>query len=334
MPVTKGNLLGVKSVRRSVVDVGTNSVKLLVADVHGQEVRPVFETSQQTRLGEGFYTSHVLQEGPISQTAKAVAAFAVKAAEMGAEPPRVVATSAARDAKNQTDLTSAIEKASGLRVQIISGDEEATYGFLGVMSDPSLAREPLLLLDVGGGSSEFILGHHDQKPFTQSFALGTVRLLEEVRPADPPEANQLAGCRRHLKRFLESEIIPRVTQVAQEKTGSSSVSSHFRLVGIGGTASILACMEAKLTTFDRERLEATSLTSDRMHWHVEHLWGMPIAERRRIPGLPANRADVILTGAAIYEAVMQHFGFGQLRVSTRGLRFAIVIEGNKSSIER
>ena len=180
MPLTEGKLLGVKSVRRSVVDVGTNSVKLLVADVHGQEVRPVFETSQQTRLGEGFYTSHVLQEGPISQTAKAVAAFAVKAAEMGAEPPRVVATSAARDAKNQTDLTSAIEKASGLRVQIISGDEEATYGFLGVMSDPSLAREPLLLLDVGGGSSEFILGHHDQKPFTQSFALGTVRLLEEV----------------------------------------------------------------------------------------------------------------------------------------------------------
>ena len=318
-----------KSTRRAVVDVGTNSVKLLVAEVAGQEVWPICEESLQTRLGEGFYPAHVLQAAPIAETAKAVAAFALKATVLGAGTPRVVATSAAREAENQLELTTAIEKASRIPVEIISGEEEARYAFLGVTSDPRLAGKPLLLLDVGGGSTEFILAKKGQKEFAYSFALGTVRLLERLRPADPPRPDQLAGCRSYLKRFLESEVIPRLEGAAQESTGSNSLSKMLELIGTGGTASILACMEAKLERFDRERLEATTLTLDRLHWHVEHLWGLPLAERRRIVGLPTNRADVILTGAAIYDSIMQLFGFRQLCVSTRGLRFAIVLEGNK-----
>jgi exopolyphosphatase/guanosine-5'-triphosphate,3'-diphosphate pyrophosphatase len=96
------------------------------------------------------------------------------------------------------------------------------------------------------------------------------------------------------------------------------------LVGSGGTASILGCMEAGLDRFDRERLEATRLSLDRLHWHVERLWGLPLEERKKVVGLPANRADVILMGTAIYEAVMRQCGFNEMRISTRGLRFAAV----------
>src|SRR5262249_29970487 len=137
--------------RRAVIDVGTNSVKLLVADVQGREVHPVWEESAQTRLGRGFYQSHHLQPETVAQTAAAVAAFAAKAREMQAQVPRVIATSAARDALNAGELTGAIESAAGLPVEIISGEREAEWAFRGVTTDAELSGKPLLLLDVGGG---------------------------------------------------------------------------------------------------------------------------------------------------------------------------------------
>jgi exopolyphosphatase/guanosine-5'-triphosphate,3'-diphosphate pyrophosphatase len=166
------------SVRRAVVDIGTNSVKLLVADVTGRTVHPASETSRQTRLGQGFYPNHRLQPGNISLTAQAVADFARTARELGAVSIRVIATSAAREAGNAADLVDAIHGQSGLRVEVISGEREAEWAFLGVTSDPSLARVPLLILDVGGGSTEIILGEGDRIILRESFRIGTVRMLE------------------------------------------------------------------------------------------------------------------------------------------------------------
>ena len=117
-----------EAARRAVIDVGTNSIKLLVADV-SQDVRPVLEESKQTRLGRGFYNSHRLQPEPIANTAKAVAVFASKARDLGASSIRVIATSAARDAVNAAELVSAIEQASELKVEIISGEQEAEWAF-------------------------------------------------------------------------------------------------------------------------------------------------------------------------------------------------------------
>src|SRR5262245_30002819 len=166
--------------RRAVIDIGTNSVKLLVADVAGPQVEPVHESAEQTRLGRGFYETHILQPAALAATAQAVAVFAKQAADIGAQSVRVFATSAARDAKNPGELLRAVEAACGLRVEIISGEQEAEWAFRGVTSDPALARQPLLLLDVGGGSTEFILGQGEHKHFRQSFPLGAVRLMETL----------------------------------------------------------------------------------------------------------------------------------------------------------
>jgi exopolyphosphatase/guanosine-5'-triphosphate,3'-diphosphate pyrophosphatase len=312
--------------RRAVIDVGTNSVKLLVADLDGREVRPISEDSKQTRLGSGFYETHRLQAEPIAKTAKAVMTFAEKARELKAESIRVIATSAARDAVNPQELISAIETAAKLKVEIISGEKEAEWAFHGVTTDPALAREPLLLLDVGGGSTEFILGQGEHKYFRESFPLGTVRLMETVPHSDPPRREELAECRDWLKTFLETEVLPKLKPRMNHGNKVYSASTGLQLVGTGGTASILARMELKANDYDRERIEATRLSLDRVRWHVRHLWSLPLAEREKIIGLPTKRADVILTGAAIYEAVMEQLGFAELRVSTRGLRFAALME--------
>ena len=317
-------------VRRAVIDVGTNSIKLLVADVAGHEVNPVWEESKQTRLGRGFYESHRLQASAISATAEAVAKFAALAREQAAHSVRVIATSAAREAVNATDLTGAIAAASGLETEVISGEQEARWVFRGVTTDQRLAKEPLLLLDVGGGSAEFILGRGEQTHFQQSFPVGTVRLLEKLPHSDPPRAEELAACRTWLKEFMEEQVRPELEPAIKKEAGRTRSASPparaVQLVGTGGTASILGCMEAELAKFDRERLEETRLSRERLQWHVRRLWSLALEERTRIVGLPRPRADVILTGAVIYEAIMEQFGFDQLRISTRGLRFAAVMD--------
>ncbi len=310
-------------VRRAVIDVGTNSVKLLVADIAGREIQPVFEGSRQTRLGRGFYESHLLQPGPITQTAQAVTHFVNQAHAQQATSIRIFATSAAREAHNRAELAAAVQEACGLPMQIISGEQEALWGFQGVTTDPLLATTPLLLVDIGGGSAQCIVGHGQQVAFQRSYPLGTVRLLERFHPSDPPGPEQLADMRRWLKDFLQANIAPELSPILMGK--KSLGSRPVQLVGTGGTASILGCLEAKLTTFDRAKLEATRISRPSLRGTVEYLWSLSLEQRKQIPGLPPNRADVILAGAAIYEALLEQFEFAELRISTRGLRFAALL---------
>jgi exopolyphosphatase/guanosine-5'-triphosphate,3'-diphosphate pyrophosphatase len=320
-------------VRRAVIDVGTNSVKLLVAEVEGHEVRPVSEQSKQTRLGSGFYDSHRLQDGAIKATAEAVGKFAGIAREQQAESIRVIATSAAREAANAKQLISAIHAACGLEVEVISGEEEADLAFQGVTSDPALAKTPLLLLDVGGGSTEFILGEGSRKHFRASFPVGTVRLLERFPHGDPPLAEELTTCRTWLKDFLEKEVRPQLDPALRQDVRAQPQDVRVKLIGTGGTTTILARMEGRMEGFDRAEIENTRLSREQVSQHVKRLWSLPLDERRQIVGLPPNRADVILVGAAIYEAVMNVFEFEELRISTRGLRFAAVL-ATKAKRER
>jgi exopolyphosphatase / guanosine-5'-triphosphate,3'-diphosphate pyrophosphatase len=316
----------VETVRRAVIDVGTNSIKLLVADVSGREVRPVHEESRQTRLGKGFYATRHLQPEAVAHTAAVVWEFAQIAREKNAGSIRVVATSAARDAVNPNDLTTAIERASDLKVEIISGEREAEWVFQGVNTDAELAKQPMLLLDVGGGSTEFILGHGGRKHFASSYPLGTVRLLEKFPHSDPPTRGEFIACRDWVKNFLQSEVRPKLEPALRRETKPGPGAGEIQLVGTGGTTSILARMEKKLDRFDRERIESTALSRKQVMTRRKHLWSLPVAERKEVVGLPKQRADVILTGVLIFEMVMEEFDFQQLRVSTRGLRFAAVME--------
>jgi exopolyphosphatase/guanosine-5'-triphosphate,3'-diphosphate pyrophosphatase len=312
-------------VRRAVIDIGTNSVKLLVADVAGNDVRPLFEDSHQTRLGGNFYENRRLQPGAIGMTARAVAQFAGEALKHGAISIRVIATSAARDAKNSRDLLEAVERAARLPIEIISGEQEADWVFQGVTTDPELTCQPLLLLDVGGGSTEFILGHGSRVDFRHSFPIGSVRLFEKFPPGDSPAPADLAACLAWVETFLKQEVRRKISSGLRQEIKADSLHRHAQLVGTGGMATIFARMECRSNDFDRAQLEATRLSFARVQWHLENLWNRPLAERKKITGLPPNRADIALTGAVIYAAVMAEFAFTELRVSTRGLRFAAVM---------
>src|SRR5439155_12973937 len=188
----------------------------------------------QTRLGKGFYESHRLQAAAIERTAEVVTKFAAKAKELEAATIRVIATSAARDAVNGRELIDAIKNSSGLAVEIISGQQEADWVFQGVTSAPSLSQGALLLLDVGGGSAEFIVGCGKEKMYAESFPVGTVRLMERFPHGDPPTRAEFAACRNWLDDFLVREIKPRANAALQEAARKSK-SRPVRLVATGGT---------------------------------------------------------------------------------------------------
>jgi exopolyphosphatase/guanosine-5'-triphosphate,3'-diphosphate pyrophosphatase len=307
-------------VRRAVIDIGTNSTKLLVAEVSGRFVTPLWEESEQTRLGEGFYETHLLQREAIGATAYFTAQYARVAQSYKVSSTRVIATSAARDALNKEELLQAIEKSAGLRVDIISGEKEAELAYRGVNSNPAYAGQRLCIMDLGGGSTEFIVGEGEQMEFAQSFKIGALRLYELFRPSDPPTTAELQKCRSWLKDFVNTEINPALDK--HLSTGKERTT----LVGTGAAASILARMHNRIKEPDREIIESTHLSLESVTMRVDDLWSQMLADRKRLIGLPKKRADTILFSSAVYETVMRELGFAHLRVSTRGLRYAAILD--------
>jgi len=305
--------------RRAVIDIGTNSVKLLVAELAGGQIHPVLETSEQTRLGRGFYQSHRLQADAIEASLEAVREFARQARKLGADNIRLIATSAVRDAQNAADLTTGIQRATGLNVEIITGEQEADWAFAGVASNPRLTDQPMLVIDAGGGSTEFIYGRGGHARFRRSYPLGTVRLLEQWELADPPSTAQFAACQREVNDYLRNHPLSDLRPFLADRRPPG-----LKLIGTGGTPAILARLQIGLDDYDRDRIEAVCLTPGDLAGLTNRLWSVPLVARRRLAGLPPKRADVILAGALIYQGMMEVLGFERLEISTRGLRFAVV----------
>jgi exopolyphosphatase/guanosine-5'-triphosphate,3'-diphosphate pyrophosphatase len=306
---------------RAVIDIGTNSVKLLVAEVSAGHVDPLYEGSEQTRLGAGFYETHRLLPESIAKTAEAVRAFVENAERFGPVTLHIIATSAARDALNQSELVAAIQRATSKDLNVISGEQEANWAFCGVATDPRLGQEALLVMDIGGGSTEFIVGENGERRAGRSFQVGSVRLLEKFRPSDPPTQNERDKCLSWLRTFFADQIKPFLRQ--------HSGAERPVLVSTGGTASILGRLKWQLLHYDREKIEGTVLSAPELAKQTADLWSLPLDARKRLPGMPASRADVIIMGAAILEAATEALGFSEARISTRGLRYGALLHAEE-----
>jgi exopolyphosphatase/guanosine-5'-triphosphate,3'-diphosphate pyrophosphatase len=194
--------------------------------------------------------------------------------------------------------------------------------FGGVMTDAQLAKESVFIIDVGGGSTEIILGEKGHKYWSGSFNIGAVRLLEQLKISDPPGRQALESCRESLRKFFANDAAPKIGSALHQS------GKKLQLIGVGGTATILARVEQKIDSFDRERIENARVPLATLRSDLEALWQKPLADRQQVIGIPRKRADVILTGMAIYEAIMEQFGFEEVRVSTRGLRYFALLQSH------
>lgn len=301
--------------RFAAIDVGTNTVLLLVAERRGAGFEPLAERAEITRLGRGVDRSGRLDPAAIRDTVEVLARHAALARQLGVEAIACVATSAARDATNGEEFFAAAERAAGVRPEVISGEEEARLVYESAWRDfgsPAGAAAPLAVLDVGGGSTEFTFGRGPDPEARQSLRIGAVRLTERVAPRDPVPPEDLARLRA-----AASEALAVLAAARARLAGA-------RLVAVAGTVTTLAAVEQALPAYDAGAVHGSSLTLGALEALLARLAELPLSERARLPGMEPKRADVIVAGCAVVIEAMRAAGFDRLTVSDRGVRWGLL----------
>ena len=290
--------------RVAAIDQGTNTTRLLVADVVDGNINEVEKHLEITRLGEGVDERRRLLPLPIARVRNVLSEYRRLAETLGVERTLLIATSAVRDAENGEAFLGEIEWSYGFATRLLSGEEEATLTFLGAANG---TPDPTLVVDVGGGSTELILGDFGVIRFAQSLDIGSVRLTERFFRRDPPTAAELEACAEHVRSLLPPTV-------AAE-----------RALGVAGTVTTLAAIERR-SDGGGLGTHGHRLTVESVAEQVERLAAMPLAERERVVGLDPKRAPVIVAGAIIVREVLLGLGRSELEVSERDLLHGAALE--------
>jgi exopolyphosphatase/guanosine-5'-triphosphate,3'-diphosphate pyrophosphatase len=301
-------------VKVAVVDVGTNSTRLLVAEVvDGRVVAELERRTTVTRLGEGVDMDGRLGEAAMERVFEACARY--RAAIDRAQVERVVAilTSAVRDAANGAAFQRELERRFGFEAQTISGAREARLTYTGATAGRR-HDQPTLVLDIGGGSTEVVVGHGDEIEFFVSTQLGSVRHTERHLHTDPPAPAELAACRAAARAELEAAVSPEVRERVHQG------------IAVAGTPTSFAAIDLRLDPYDPERVEGHRLTLAGAERILADLTALPVEERRRVTGLHPDRAPTIVAGGAILVEAMRLFGLGEIEVSERDILHGAALE--------
>jgi exopolyphosphatase/guanosine-5'-triphosphate,3'-diphosphate pyrophosphatase len=303
--------------RLAAIDVGTNTIRLLIGEADGLGgYRPVLGAQEITRLGQGLLPEKILQPEPMRRSLAVLARFRALAEGHGATEIAAVGTSALREAGNRDAFLAQARAEAGLDVAVIPGAEEARLTLLGVRAGLPDPPRHLVMLDIGGGSTELLLADGPIIRGMVSTGLGAVKLSEECFPADPPDAEALAAARKiALTRLLRV----RAGELPPWDDGAA-------LVGTAGTVTTLAAIDLRLDPYDPERVNGHRLRRDRVAALLQDLAALPLPRRRQVRGLEPARADIIVGGTIICLAVMDALGFSHLLVSDGGLREGILLD--------
>lgn len=281
----------------AAIDCGTNSTRLLIASAQGEVLERV---NRITRLGSGVDRSGRLDPAAIARTVSTLGAYRDLAERHGVRAVRVTATSAARDAANREDFLDAAESVLGARPEILDGSEEGRLSFAGALRGLGGVDGPVLVVDVGGGSTELIVGSDAETGPTGVYSMdvGCVRLTERFLVSDPPSAEELEAARL----WVDCEINAALRETPQLLLAKA-------MIGLAGTVACLAATDQGIDGSERDRLHHYTLSRAAVERICSKLAAMTADERRAVPGVEDGRADVIVGGAVVVGEVMARFGF-------------------------
>jgi exopolyphosphatase/guanosine-5'-triphosphate,3'-diphosphate pyrophosphatase len=296
--------------RLATIDLGTNTVRLLVADVvRGGSWTSVHEEQRVTRLGEGLAAAGELGAAPMARTAATVREYVERARALGARRIRVVGTSAVREARNGPSFAATLERDSGAPVEVVSGEDEARLAVRGVLDGLGRPRGTLVVFDIGGGSTEYIVVRDGAIADATSLGLGVVPLAERFPFPGPAERERYRAMTDDVGRRLRRELPASVQGTRVDE-----------LVGTAGTVTTLAALDLGLETYDRTRVQGHRLSLDALARQRARLSALTVEERADLPCLEPGRADLVLPGLAIVEETLALLRVASLVVSDAGLR--------------
>jgi exopolyphosphatase / guanosine-5'-triphosphate,3'-diphosphate pyrophosphatase len=285
------------------LDLGTNSTRVLVARPTDGGIEVLDRRNTITRLGQGVGARGRLAPDAVERTLACLRGYHEILDRHGVERVRVAATSASRDAANRDEFFDAVEALIGTRPELLSGDEEGRLSFRGATGELDPATGPFLVVDIGGGSTEFIVGT-DRVEGVMSADIGCVRLTEKFLLHDPPQPEELSACIGLTDAYLD-DVVREIPAAAEART----------LVGLAGTVTTVAAVEIGLETYDRDRIHHFHLTHEAAEDVFRTLATESRADRIHNPGLEEARADVIVAGCCVLVALFRHFGFDEMIVS-------------------
>lgn len=281
--------------RVGVIDCGTNSIRLLIADIEGNSFREVTRQMQVVRLGQGVDETNQFHPDAISRTFAAVDIYAGEIARRGVEKLRFCATSATRDALNRAVFVDGVKERLGIEPEVISGEEEARLSFAGATREFNNSDAPFLVVDIGGGSTEFVLGS-DSVDSAISVNIGCVRMTERHFRNDPPSADEIAIARRDIQNAIDIAY------------ASVDIKSARTLVAVAGTATTVAAAALNLPEYDRYAIHLSHISAESVHEVSNNLLTMSRDKRAALGYMHPGRVDVIGAGSLVLSEIMKATG--------------------------
>jgi exopolyphosphatase / guanosine-5'-triphosphate,3'-diphosphate pyrophosphatase len=297
----------------AVIDMGTNSTRLLVADVVDGRICEVERRSTVTRLGRGVDTSGHLAMEAIEDVCAAVATYITLVESLDTERMVAIATSAVRDADNSEVFLAELRERFALDAQLLAGAEEARLTYIGACAEwtPS---ETTLVADIGGGSTELVIGDGHDVGFYASLQVGTVRHTERHINNDPPDAAELEALANDVRGLIDAAL-----------AGAAHARAEYG-IGVAGTPTSLAAIDQRLDPYDPERVHGYRLSLGSIQRMYSELAAMPLAERLEVRGLHRGRAPTIVAGVVILIGVMRAFGLTEIEVSEHDILWGAALE--------
>jgi exopolyphosphatase/guanosine-5'-triphosphate,3'-diphosphate pyrophosphatase len=290
------------TMRVAVVDIGTNSTRLLIADVEGTGVYEVERRTTVTNMGRGVDHTGTICSDAVDDVCGVIADYKSRYEEMGAERVMAIATSAVRDAINGEAFIAELRERFDLDAQMLTGEEEAQLTYRGATAHRP-TTDPTLVFDIGGGSTELIVGTGREVGFHTSLQAGTIRQSERHLTSDPPGPHELEDLATDIRNLIERAV-------AAQPDGTPT-----RAIAVAGTPTSLAAIDQGLEPYDPDRVHGYHLGMQRIQRMLSRLSSLPLAERLRVPGLPPGRAPTIVAGTVILVQVMRAFGLQEVEVS-------------------
>ncbi|MBI3585293.1 MAG: Ppx/GppA family phosphatase [Nitrospinae bacterium] len=330
--INKSGVRGQESRVFASIDLGTNTVRLLVVESNKKGFKRLHSNQAITRLGEGLSNGGILIDKAMERTINTVLTFKDEASKYNPSVIWIVATSAVREAKNRSAFIEKIKSVTGLQLEVIPWEEEARMTILGVFSGnlplPLLSKEGskgrAIIFDIGGGSTEYVFTEDKKLVNSVGTDLGVVHLSERYITKDPVNDEELKD--------LENVIADKIKNVKDEINSAFRIPHSALLIGTAGTVTTLAALDLNLYPYDPSKINGYILKLENVKKLLDRLKKMPLKERRNIPALEKGREDLIIPGAVIVIKTMEIFGFDSMMVSDYGLREGIILAKIKSFI--
>ncbi len=291
------------------IDIGTNTILLLIARVERGKIKPLLEREMIVRLGEGLQKNGVLSEEAIQRALCTLTQYLTLCQRKGVREIFAFGTHPLREAKNSNTFLKRVQKDLDLSIEVISEEEEARVSFLAVAKDLKEIDHSLYVVDVGGGSTEFILGKAGQVRQWVSLPIGSVRLTEKFLHSDPIKEEEWNEMEKKIEKSLTKIPLPK---------------NLFTMVAVGGTATTLGSVELRLRKFVPKKIHHFELKKEALERQLWLYRSKTILQRRKIPGLPPARADVIPAGSAILYKAMEYIGNHSIMINCHGIRYGLL----------